>query len=227
MSEHPAAALVAGGQAWPLGDLPTVIGRWDDAVGAAPAVDLSELDPTRSVSRRHAEIRWHAGHDWLTDLDSGNGTWVDGRRLACGEQVALTHGRLLQFGDVRVTYLSVPGTQGGADPENPVAEQLGSTAPGSFGTQPLGEPAARALAPPPVAGVGPALPPTPQEDLSPTPHAHQDSAAPAALGVDHWTAGETDPSVFVRTRLRRDAPTPPPAPSPAPPRRRWRRGSDG
>ena len=55
---------------------------------------LAELD----VSGEHASLRW-TGAAWeLQDLHSRNGTFVDGRRLAVGERVALTAGAVLGLG---------------------------------------------------------------------------------------------------------------------------------
>lgn len=56
-----------------LGDGPVLIGR-------DPACDVV-LDDER-VSRQHASVERVEGAGWLLrDLDSGNGTWVDGRRV--------------------------------------------------------------------------------------------------------------------------------------------------
>jgi len=58
------------------------------------SVRLAELD----VSGEHASLRW-TGAAWeLQDLHSRNGTFVDGRRLAVGERVALTAGAVLGLG---------------------------------------------------------------------------------------------------------------------------------
>lgn len=57
-------------------------------------VRLAELD----VSGEHASLRW-TGAAWeLQDLHSRNGSFVDGRRLAAGERVALTAGAVLGLG---------------------------------------------------------------------------------------------------------------------------------
>ena len=37
--------------------------------------------PDRRVSSRHAQIRWADGHYLLTDLNSKNGTYINGRRI--------------------------------------------------------------------------------------------------------------------------------------------------
>ena len=52
-------------------------------LGRAPGCTLVFDDDT--VSRRHAELRRVAGHWYLTDLGSSNGTWVGGRRIGDAE----------------------------------------------------------------------------------------------------------------------------------------------
>lgn len=50
------------------------------------------------VSAEHASIYW-AGERWeLRDLGSSNGTYVDGRRAAPGERIALREGTEMSFG---------------------------------------------------------------------------------------------------------------------------------
>ncbi len=66
---EPFASLPA---AWPLRPGRTTLGR-DPDVG----VHL----PVSAVSRRHAEIEWQGATGLLRDLDSRNGTLVDGRRV--------------------------------------------------------------------------------------------------------------------------------------------------
>jgi len=58
--------------AFPLAAGPLTIGR-------EPPADL--LLPVSAVSRRHAEIRLHRGQWLVRDLDSTNGTLVDGQRI--------------------------------------------------------------------------------------------------------------------------------------------------
>jgi len=51
------------------------------------------------VSRYHAQLRW-VESSWLVyDLDSTNGTWVDGDRLAPGQARALSAGSRMRLGD--------------------------------------------------------------------------------------------------------------------------------
>ena len=62
-------------------------------IGRSPACDL--YIPDRRASRRHAEIVWDGESCTLRDLDSDNGTFVNGLRLAApqalsdGDQIAV------------------------------------------------------------------------------------------------------------------------------------------
>jgi pSer/pThr/pTyr-binding forkhead associated (FHA) protein len=58
---------------WELGDHPVAVGRGETA-------DVRVED--QSLSRRHFLITREGGNYHLKDLDSQNGTWVDGRRAA-------------------------------------------------------------------------------------------------------------------------------------------------
>jgi pSer/pThr/pTyr-binding forkhead associated (FHA) protein len=58
-----------------------------------------------TVSRRHAVIRWDpaAGRHTLADLDSRNGTWLDGQPVHALPPF-LDDGAVLRFGDVLAVY---------------------------------------------------------------------------------------------------------------------------
>lgn len=57
----------------------------------------------RCVSRRHAVIhRQSVDEYWLVDLGSGNGTYVNGRRVSL--PVKLTGGDVVSFGDMSLTF---------------------------------------------------------------------------------------------------------------------------
>lgn len=66
-------------------------GRW--MIGRDESCDVIVDDP--GVSRRHARVTNAEGSEWVEDLGSTNGTWVDGerlrvpRRLSIGEDVRL------------------------------------------------------------------------------------------------------------------------------------------
>ena len=60
-----------------------------------------------SVSRTHARLEYEAGSWLLTDLDSTNGTWVEGTRLAPRVPTPLTYGAAVRFGGVRLHFRQV------------------------------------------------------------------------------------------------------------------------
>lgn len=76
----PQLALVLAGALVPVrgpGQDPTRLGR--DASDCAHVPGLAALD---QISREHAELSWHAGRLYITDIDSSNGTYVDDERIA-------------------------------------------------------------------------------------------------------------------------------------------------
>jgi DNA-binding winged helix-turn-helix (wHTH) protein len=72
----------------------------DNAIGRDPSGDVW-LD-ARGVSRRHAKITVEGRTATLSDLESKNGTWVNGHRLLGAE--ALKDGDQLKLGSVRITF---------------------------------------------------------------------------------------------------------------------------
>lgn len=75
------------------------------------------LDDT-SVSRRHAEVRWADGVWVVRDLDSTNGTYLNGERLAAGEK-PLRARDVVQFGKVAMLVELVEATIDG-----PASDQM-------------------------------------------------------------------------------------------------------
>ncbi|MFH1145333.1 MAG: SpoIIE family protein phosphatase [Candidatus Eisenbacteria bacterium] len=67
-------------------------------IGRGPhnQVDLGD----RSVSRQHAELSVEEARLYLRDLESGNGTWVNGRRIS--ERVEIHPGDRLRFGNIHL-----------------------------------------------------------------------------------------------------------------------------
>ena len=75
----------------------------DLRIGRAPENDLSLPDPNKGVSRTHAELRYENGRYVIIDLNSQNGTWLDGTRvqradLASGSEIAIGSYRLVLVG---------------------------------------------------------------------------------------------------------------------------------
>ncbi len=81
------------------------IGRPDRVTGTTPDIDLSDVDPERTLSRRHAKICRREGQFYLReDMGTRNGTFVNGERLATGVEVRLRHGDRVRFGLVDMVF---------------------------------------------------------------------------------------------------------------------------
>ena len=63
-------------------------------------VDVCILDPT--VSRKHAKMTIKSGCVYLRDLGSTNGTYIDGKKIAPGEDIKLLNNRDFLLGKVAV-----------------------------------------------------------------------------------------------------------------------------
>ncbi len=68
-------------------------------VGRAP--DSHIVLDVRSVSRHHARIFYEGGHFWIKDLDSGNGTSVNGKRV---KLQMLSDGDRICFGEAKAVF---------------------------------------------------------------------------------------------------------------------------
>lgn len=105
----PAGAVLvhpASGRRFAVPDRAEVtIGRPDRATGVTPDLDLSEVDPERTLSRRHAKIFRREGEFYLReDMGTRNGTFVNGERLATGVEVRLRDGDRVRFGLVETVF---------------------------------------------------------------------------------------------------------------------------
>ena len=77
----------------------TTIGRADPVTGILPDVDLTAVDTSRSVSRRHAKII-HAGGEYhiLEEVGTVNGTFVNDQRIPTGVPVTIHDGDMIKIG---------------------------------------------------------------------------------------------------------------------------------
>jgi Inner membrane component of T3SS, cytoplasmic domain len=82
------------------------------AIGQAPQNDLVIADD--SVSKQHARLEYLLEGWRLTDLESTNGTTVEGIRLAPGVPTPLAYGSEVRFGGVRMMFTAAHD----ADPES-------------------------------------------------------------------------------------------------------------
>jgi predicted component of type VI protein secretion system len=85
----------------------TLVGRNPQAPAGEPWDVVTVPDPTRSVSKTHAELHPDAGGLWVIDRGSTNGTVVSvpGRApqvAAPGARVRVTAGTTLHVGDARI-----------------------------------------------------------------------------------------------------------------------------
>jgi len=99
-----ATLRAATGQEFALTAPDLVIGRSDPVRGHTPDVDLLPLDPSQTVSRRHARIAHRDGHAYIEDLNAFNRTKVNGEELTPHQEVELHSGDHLRLGNVELTY---------------------------------------------------------------------------------------------------------------------------
>ena len=74
------------------------------AAGVVPDIDLTDIDPDKTLSRRHARITRTASGYVLHEGEARNGTFVNGDRLAAGQQVKLEEGDRVRFGLVELVF---------------------------------------------------------------------------------------------------------------------------
>lgn len=81
------------------------------SIGQGPQNDLVLDDD--SVSRSHARLEFKMGSWLLTDLNSTNGTAIEGVKIAAGVPTPLAYASTVRFGGVRLQFREVED----ADPE--------------------------------------------------------------------------------------------------------------
>lgn len=104
------ARLVAeSGQTYPLKKATTIIGRRDPKHGIEVDIDLRSLDTKKPpvTSRRHLSVTYKEECYFLTDLDSTNGTWLNGERMLANRPYLLKDGDEISLGrsGVRLRFL--------------------------------------------------------------------------------------------------------------------------
>jgi hypothetical protein len=75
-----------------------IIGRRDPKMPGAVDLDLSRYDPNNTISRRHASIVRDGRKYILVDLDSTNGTRLNGEPILPGKQMPISSGNVIEFG---------------------------------------------------------------------------------------------------------------------------------
>lgn len=101
-----AVLATSDGKAFPLTADKTVLGRNSSTKNIQNDIDLTELDTKKIISRRHAMVDCQNGKYLLYDLNSRNGTFLNGKRIAPQEPQQLTTGDVIEFGSggVKLTF---------------------------------------------------------------------------------------------------------------------------
>jgi hypothetical protein len=85
----------------------------DLRIGRGVENDIVLEDPEKTVSRFHAELRQEQGSYVLFDLNSQNGTWIDGQRI---QRQPLNAGQTALLGNFRIVLDSSAGVPAAAAP---------------------------------------------------------------------------------------------------------------
>jgi len=94
----------------PVGEL--TVGRVDRKTGLTPEIDLTALDSSRSTGRRHAHIVCRDGGCFVhEEAATQNGTFVNGTRLAAGQELRLADGDRVRFGLVDLECTPEPAAR--------------------------------------------------------------------------------------------------------------------
>lgn len=94
------------GRTFPIAWQPALIGRSTDAASASQlAVDLKDVDTTKSVSRQHAQLTENNGEYLIQRLAENNQLVVDGKQLARLSPVSLKSGSTVKVGNITMTFV--------------------------------------------------------------------------------------------------------------------------
>ena len=82
------------------------LGRVTEGQPVLPDVDLAPYQAyTHGVSRLHAVIKRGVGDIFLMDLESANGTFINGKRLEPNEERTLANGDVVALGGLKIQVL--------------------------------------------------------------------------------------------------------------------------
>jgi pSer/pThr/pTyr-binding forkhead associated (FHA) protein len=128
---------------WPNGPIENfALEKPEIAIGRLPGNDIV-LDTT-TLSRYHVKISHSGDQVRITDLESINGTYIDGVRLAANQTYLLKGGEEIQIGDIRMIFQPViviandPTTISRNPPESPKQTGDNPTEPTAPLIEPLG-----------------------------------------------------------------------------------------
>lgn len=89
------------GAEFPVYEGRNTVGRFADK---PVDIDLVSQEPVEQIwcSRQHAVLTFDKGNVSIEDLNSLNGTWVNGARIHAGSPRTLRHGDVVQIGTVQM-----------------------------------------------------------------------------------------------------------------------------
>jgi hypothetical protein len=98
----------------PTGDVISLIGRDNFTLGRStddqaviPDIDLSAYEAyDHGISRMHSEVRIEEDGVYVLDLESANGTMVNGKRIPPHSPQHVHHGDIIQLGRMRLQIIS-------------------------------------------------------------------------------------------------------------------------
>jgi pSer/pThr/pTyr-binding forkhead associated (FHA) protein len=95
------------GQVLPLSERNEfTMGRSTEGQPVMPDIDLSPYQAySRGVSRLHAVIKRGIDNIYLMDLDSANGTFLNGKRLIPHEEEPVANGDIMALGKLKIQVL--------------------------------------------------------------------------------------------------------------------------
>jgi serine phosphatase RsbU (regulator of sigma subunit) len=88
---------------------------WKERVTVGRARSCDVFLPDQWLSRQHAEIRRRSGDYYVADLESKNGTLLNGERV--GEERRLRHGDVISLGEHHLTFSTVDDPAREEEPE--------------------------------------------------------------------------------------------------------------
>ncbi len=94
--------LLSTGQVIVLSKEILLIGRRDTKIGFVP--DISIDDETKKMGRKHARLRNKRGVYTIEDLNSMNGTYLNGEKLPAHEERVLKDGDILRFSHIEARF---------------------------------------------------------------------------------------------------------------------------
>jgi pSer/pThr/pTyr-binding forkhead associated (FHA) protein len=104
-----------------------------DAISVGPSPDNDIQIKNRSVSRKHAKITRKGDAYFVMDLNSKNGTFINGQQIGPGDKCELKEGHPITLGDVVVSL-----GRASSDDESATAESMRIDASGEVSEKDLG-----------------------------------------------------------------------------------------